>query len=220
MVQFPKARSGDIGPPGFDVVETAVAPADPAFLIAAPRIGAEEHAVGPERRGKLPEHPGELAARHVEQRGIRKDPVEAGRRQVEGEEVLVQHFAIRRGARHGNERGRAVEADRLVTECGEPAQVPARPAPQIENGMGRLALYRIEQGRDVLADVVIGGAATIGSRDAIVFRDRDGSGLMRFHLILVPARLARRPGAPAGIREDHGGLDLAFRNSPVAPQQP
>ena len=83
---------------------------------------------------------------------------------VEREEVLVQHLAIRLGARHGDELARAVQTDHHVAECGEPAQVPAGPATQIENDVGSLALDCLEQGCDVLADVVIGGAAAVRRR--------------------------------------------------------
>ena len=114
-----------------------------------------------EGRGEVPEDPGELAGRHVEQRGVREDPVEAGEWQVEREEVLMQHLAVRRGARHRDKLDRAVQTDRLVAERGERTQVPAGPAAEIENDVGWLALDCLEQGGDVLADVVIGGAAAV-----------------------------------------------------------
>ena len=220
MVELPEAGSFDISPPRLEIVEAAVAAAGPALLVTAPRVRAEQDAAGPEGRGEVFEDARQLAARHVEQRGIREHPVEAGRRQVERQEVLVQHLAAGPGARHGNERARAVEADDLVAERGEPAQVPAGPASQVEDRVGRLALHRPEQGLDVLADVVVGGAAAVGRRNAVIFRNCDSSGLVRLHAGSVPDGPARRPGAPAGIREDHRGLDLAFRNGPVAPQQP
>ena len=108
----------------------------------------------------------ELAARYVEQRGTCEDPVEADGWQVEREEVLVHHFTISLGARHGGELARAVQADRLVAERGEPAQI---------------ALDRLEQGRDVLADVMIGGAVTVSHRHAVIFRDRDCRDLLHLH---------------------------------------
>ena len=109
-------------------MEAAVAPTGPAFLVVAPRVRAEQDTAGLEGRGEVAKDPGQLAARHVEQRGICEDPVEAGGWQVKREKVLVQHLTIRLGARHGGELGRSVEADRLVAERGEPAEIPAGPA--------------------------------------------------------------------------------------------
>ena len=92
---LPKPRGGDVRSPRFEVVEAAVAAPGPAFLVVASRVRAERHPVGLEGRGKVSEDPGELTGRHVEQRGVREAPVEAGGWQVEREEVLMQHLAVR-----------------------------------------------------------------------------------------------------------------------------
>ena len=125
---IPKARGGDVGAPRFEIMEAAVAPTGPAFLVIAPRVRAEQDTAGLEGCGEVAEDPGQLAARHVEQRGICEDPVETGGWQVKREKVLVQQLTIRLGSRHGGEFGRSVEADRLVAERGEPAEIPAGPA--------------------------------------------------------------------------------------------
>ena len=108
-----------VGAPRFEIVEAAVAPTGPTFLVVAPRVRAEQDATGLEGRREVAEDRGELATWHVEQGGICEDPVEAGGWQVEREEVLVQHLTIRVGARHGGEFARAVQANRLMTERGE-----------------------------------------------------------------------------------------------------
>ena len=92
---LPKPRGGDVRSPRFEVVEAAVAAPGPAFLVVASQVRAERHPVGLEGRGKVSEDPGELTGRHVEQRGVREAPVEAGGWQVEREEVLMQHLAVR-----------------------------------------------------------------------------------------------------------------------------
>ena len=51
-------------------MEAAVAPTGPAFLVVAPRVRAEQDTAGLEGRGEVAKDPGQLAARHVEQRGI------------------------------------------------------------------------------------------------------------------------------------------------------
>ena len=112
VVQLAKTRGGDVGAPRLGIMKAAVAPTGPTFLVVAPRVRAEEDSAGFEGRREVAEDPGELATRHVEQRGICEDPVEAGGWQVEREEVLVQHLTIRVGARHRGELSRAVQADR------------------------------------------------------------------------------------------------------------
>ena len=119
VAQLPKAHGGDVRSPCLEIMEAAVAPTRPALLVATARVRAEQHPAGSEGCGEVPEDPGELAARHVEQRGVREDPVEAGGGQVEREEILVQHLARRLGARHRDKLARAVQPDRLVAECGE-----------------------------------------------------------------------------------------------------
>ena len=199
-------------------METSVALAGPAFLVAAPRVRGEQHAIGLEGRGEVPEDPRELAARHMEQRGVREDPVESGERQVEREEVLVQHLAIRLGARHGDELARSVQTDHNVAECGEPAQVPAGPATQIENDVGSFALNCLEQGCDVLAHIVIGGAAAVRRRHAIIFRDRDGRDLVRLHRSLLPGGkpvLAEKIDGVHGAGRMTASEDDDVRSGPV-----
>ena len=108
-------------------METAVAPIGPAFLVVAPRVRAQQDAAGFEGRGEVAEDPGELADRHVEQRGVRKNSVEVGEWQVKREEVLMQHLTIRFSARDTDEFNRAVQTYSLVTECFELAQIPSGP---------------------------------------------------------------------------------------------
>ena len=108
-------------------METAVAPIGPTFLVVAPRVRAQQDAARLEGRGEVAEDPGELADRHVEQRGVRENPVEAGEWQVKRKEVLMQHLTIRFSACDTGELARAVQTYRLVAECFEPAQIPAGP---------------------------------------------------------------------------------------------
>ena len=48
----------------------------------------------------------------------------------------MEDLAPRMGARHCDERLGSVEAGRVVTQGPEEMQISARPAPQIENGVG------------------------------------------------------------------------------------
>src|SRR5690606_23173573 len=114
VLQLDEAGGPQVPPPGVEGPKGAVAPLEPAFLVAAARVGAEEHATGLQRCTKRAENPWQLLRRHVEQGRIGEDPVEARGRQIRPEEVLLPDFAAAVGARHRGEGRRAFEADRDV----------------------------------------------------------------------------------------------------------
>src|SRR5690606_10013748 len=99
-----------------------------------------QHAAGLERRMELPQHPGQLGGRDMEERGVGKDAVEALGRQLEREEILFDDLAAAVFARHPGETRRAFEPDRLVAEFGEGLQVAPGTAAEIEDSQGWLAL--------------------------------------------------------------------------------
>ena len=68
---------------------------------------------------------------------------------------------------------------------------------------GRRALDRFEQGRDVLADVVIGRAATVSRCHTVIYRDGSGCDLLRLHRVLHRSGLAHRARMPSGVDEHH-----------------
>jgi len=91
-----------------------IPPAIPALLVVPPGVRGEEHAIGLERSVQFAQHPWQLLAWHVEQRGVGEDAVEAAGGKPQGEEILLPDFAAAVLACHGGERRRAFEADRLV----------------------------------------------------------------------------------------------------------
>src|SRR5262249_15509875 len=151
--------------PGFQVVPDAVAVTCKAFLALTARIGREQHAARLEARVQLPQHPRQLLNRHVKQGGVRKDTVEATRRQLERQKILLQDLATGARARRSHERGATVQPDRLVTEAAKVRQVPPRPAPEVEQGVGSRAFQVVKQRGVVLGDVV-----TLGARPEFVGR--------------------------------------------------
>ncbi len=76
------------------------------------------------------------------------------------------------GAGHGDKRRRSVEADGLVAERVEVAEIPARSATQIENRVRRMAFYRIQKRYIVLADVMTSGSFPIGPSRPVIMHDR------------------------------------------------
>src|SRR5262249_41089746 len=137
------------------------------FLVGATRVRREQDTSRAQRRVQFAEDPRQLRTRHVEERCIREDAVEACLRQVEGDEVLLPYLAARCGPGQVDERRRPG-----VTERAERAQIAAGTAAEVEDVEWRRPHHVSQQGRDVLLDVVIPGAVTERGRAALVARDR------------------------------------------------
>src|SRR5690606_32967542 len=98
-------------------------------------------------------------------------------RQVQPQEVLLEHLASAALARHAHEAGRAVEAHRDMAERRERREVAAGPAAEVQDDEGRFALDVAQQLGDVLADVVVARAQPEVLRPALVVRKRERAGL-------------------------------------------
>src|SRR5687768_13014813 len=119
VLELGEAGPGQVAPPGLEVVVGAVAAAVPAFLVVAVRVGAEEHAARLQRGAQLAQHPRQLAAGHMEKGCVGENAVEARRRQLEAQEILLPDLAAAVLARHRRKARRAVQADRHVAERAE-----------------------------------------------------------------------------------------------------
>jgi hypothetical protein len=62
------------------------------------------------------------------------------------------------GSRHGDEMLGAFQTDRIMASLGERLEVAPRPAAEVEDSKGRLALDALQQRFNVLADVVMARA--------------------------------------------------------------
>src|SRR5271170_752332 len=62
------------------------------------------------------------------------------------------------GSRHGDEMLGAFQTDRIMASLGERLEVAPRPATEVEDSKGRLALDALQQGFNVLAHVVMARA--------------------------------------------------------------
>ena len=98
VVQFPKTCVGNVGAPGFQIMETSISSIDPAFLVVASRVRTQKDSTVLESRGEVAEYLGELTGRYMKERGVGENPVESGERQIKPEKVLMQHLTIRFGA--------------------------------------------------------------------------------------------------------------------------
>src|SRR5207245_10594421 len=153
MAELFEACRYQVAAPSLEIVVGAVALAVPAFLVTAVRIRAEQHPARFQRGPQLSEHARQLLARHVEQRRVGEHPVEARRRQLQPEEVLLPDLEAALLARHRREARRAFQAHRDVAERGQGLEIAPRPAAEIEDRERRLAFDVTQQLGDVLADV-------------------------------------------------------------------
>jgi hypothetical protein len=81
-------------------------------------------------------------------------------------------FALRVRARHGRELLRSVEPHGFVPQGSEVTEIAAGSTTKIKDGIRRVALYRVEECRVVLADIVVSRAVPESPSDLIVIRDR------------------------------------------------
>ena len=74
-------------------------------------------------------------------------------------------------ARHGDELLRSVEPHGFVPQGSEVTEIAARSTTKIKDGKRRLALYRIEEGRVILANIVVSRAVPESPGEPIVICD-------------------------------------------------
>ena len=75
-------------------------------------------------------------------------------------------------ARHGDELLSSIEPHGFVPQGSKVTEIAAGSATEIKNRIRRFALYRIEECRVVLADIVVSRTVPEGSCEPIVIRDR------------------------------------------------
>jgi hypothetical protein len=109
---------------------------------------------------------------HMEQRRICKNAVKAAFGQLHCQKILMENLALRIRARHDDELLRSVEAHGFVPQRSEMTEIAAGSTTEIEDGIRRVALYRIEECRVVLADIVVSRAVPESPGEPIVIRDR------------------------------------------------
>ena len=171
MLDLDQAGRGDHGAPRLQVEVGPVPPPVPALVILSVGIRAEEDTARPERGAELPEDARQLLGRDVEQRGVGEDAVEVRHREIEREKVLVQHLAAGVLSRHGDEAGGTVEANGLVAQVAEHAEVTTGAAAEVQDPE-RGGLEVGEEGVDVLADVVVAGALAECVRRGVIVGER------------------------------------------------
>ena len=73
---------------------------------------------------------------------------------------------------HGNELLRSIEPDGFVPQGSKVTEIAAGSAAEIEDRIRRVALYRIEECRVILADIVVSCTVPEGPCEPIIVRDR------------------------------------------------
>ena len=74
-------------------------------------------------------------------------------------------------ARHGNELLRSIEPGGFVPQRSKVPEIPAGSATEIKDRIWRIALYRIEECRVILADIVVLRTVPEGAREPVVIRE-------------------------------------------------
>lgn|SRR5450759_3781358 len=73
--------------------------------------------------------------------------------------------------RHCNELLRSIEPDGFVPQGSKVVEIAARSAAEIKNRVGRVALYRVEKCRVVLADIVLSRTVPEGPSEPVIKRN-------------------------------------------------
>ena len=104
----------------------------------------------------------------------------------------MQDLAARVRLRHGDKLARSVEAHGFMPQRSKVNEVAAGTAPEIQDRIGPLTLYRIEQGRVILADIVVSRTVPESPREPIVIRDRRSADAADLFRILLSWSAAHR----------------------------
>src|SRR5260370_12352051 len=105
-----------------------LAPAAPAFVVVAARVGGEQHPTRFQAGIELPQYARQFLGRHMKQRGIGEYAVEMAVRQCKLEEVLLPYLAAAAGAGQGGKVGAAFQANRNAAELGKHLAITPGPA--------------------------------------------------------------------------------------------
>src|SRR5580704_10106743 len=96
-------------------------------------------------------------------------------------------------ARHGNELLRSIEPHGFVPQGSKVTEIAAGSAAEIKNRIRRVALYRIEECRVILADIVVSRTVPEGPCEPIVIRDRRFAEAPDLFRIIQSSGAAHRP---------------------------
>src|SRR5439155_22668002 len=134
-----------------EIKEAGIAIVAQALLVVPSRIGGEQHTAPLQRLEQFQQNLQQFPAGYVEQRGVCKNAVKAALGQLHRQKILVKDLALRMRTRHGHELLRSVEPHGLVPQGSEMKEIAAGPTAKIKDSIRRLALYRVEECRVVLA---------------------------------------------------------------------
>ena len=133
-----------------------------SVLILAAWIGREEHAAWLQAGTKFAEYTGEGLGGDAEKRCVRKNAVKDRVGKVECQEILMEHRHAGKIPCHVHEGFASIDARRRMSSFLEVQEVSAGPTAKIQNLKGRFGRDRVQQGINVLRDIVITGALPEG----------------------------------------------------------
>src|SRR5678816_1227101 len=126
---------------------------------------------------QLREDSWQLLARDVEQHRVGEHAVEVTAGQVQFQKVLHQHFASAVLARDRGQLSRPIQADHLMPECLERAEIASWTTPEIQQSEWRWHVDVCQEHLDVLAHIVIARAFPVALGIPVVVRQRAGRDL-------------------------------------------
>jgi hypothetical protein len=101
-----------------------------------------------------------------------KNAIKAALGQLHRQEILVENLTLRMRACHGHELQRSVEPHGFVPQGPEVSEIPPGSTTKIKDGIRRVALYRVEECRVILVDIVVSRAVPKSPGKSIVIRYR------------------------------------------------
>jgi hypothetical protein len=91
---------------------------------------------------------------------------------LHGQEILMENLTLRMRVRHGHELLGSVEPHGFVRQGSKVTEIAAGSTTKIKDRIRRFALYRFEECRVVLADIVVSRSVPESPGEPIVICDR------------------------------------------------
>lgn len=173
--QFRESCGTEVTLPGGQPVVTAEAIPEPALLVPAARVERKQNSARPERSMYRSQHDGQFLGRNVKQGGAGEHPVIGSRRELQREQILLQHRTARVCTRHVGKARRSVDAARSMTLARKVAQIATGSTPEVEQVQRTAALQVAEEQIIIRSQIAMLRLLPVRLGHAIVRSDRQRS---------------------------------------------
>lgn len=173
--EFREPGGAEVTLPGGQPVVAAEAIPEPALLVPAARVERKQNPARPERRMYCGQHGGQFLGWNMKQGGAGEHAVIGLRRELQREQVLLQHRTARICTRHGYKVRRAVDAGRSMAQSSEVAQIATRSTAEVEQVQRAAALQVAEEQIIIRCQIAMLRFLPVSLSHAIVRSDRQRS---------------------------------------------